>query len=71
MGFASAVIAYLHMLITVLSSKELGRYRTVKAGASVFQLFVHAKPSSTGGYNGHIKSAFLNVFLPCHQVTHT
>lgn len=49
MGSASAVTAYLHMLITVLSSQELGRYRTVKAGASVFQLFVHAKSSRTRG----------------------
>lgn len=63
MGFASAVIAYLHMLITALSSQELGRYRTVKAGASVFQLFVHAKPSSARGLHGHTKSAFCLLTL--------
>lgn len=65
MGFASAVTAYLHMLITVLSSQELGRYRTVKAGASVFELFVHPSPAVPGGYNRLIKSGFcLLTMLP-------
>lgn len=64
MSFASAVIACLHVLITVLSSQELGRYRTVKAVASVFQLLVHTKPSCTRGlHTGHIKSAFCLVAM--------
>lgn len=61
MGFTSVVSAYLHMLITVPSYQELGRYRGVEAGALLFQLFVHAKPSCTRGYNGRVTSGFCHL----------
>lgn len=54
MGFTSVVSACLHMLISIQSYQELGRYRDAEAGALVFQLFFHAKPSSASGLQwGH------------------
>lgn len=55
MGFASAVTAYLHMLITVLSSQGT---ELLKQGLQHFSCLFMPSPAIPGGYNGHIKSGF-------------
>lgn len=55
MGFASSVIAYLHMLIT---AQELAGTEQSKQGLQCFSYLVMPSPALPGGYNGHMKFAF-------------